>query len=126
MCGIAATADAKDFEPKNIDHVSVVASHPRRSAEFYRDTFGLNIIGEPAADGAIRLAINGRLRLTVRPGERSGVIDHFSFGIDPFDEGTLMRTFADRGVPTYTEPPAFGFHVKDPDGVPVQLSNARQ
>jgi catechol 2,3-dioxygenase-like lactoylglutathione lyase family enzyme len=125
VCGIAATAEAREFEPKNIDHVSVVASHPRKSAEFYRDTFGLTIIGEPAADGAIRLGIDRQLRLTLRPGERPGVIDHFSFGVAPFDERALTRVLGDRGVATYTEPPAFGFHVKDPDGVAVQLSNAR-
>src|SRR5262245_36830308 len=104
LLGTAADGDAADFEPKNIDHVSVTVTSPERSADFYRETFGLGVVGQPGPDGAIRLGIDGRLRLTLRPGPSPGVIDHFSFGVEPFDQGALAQILARRGVKSYTEP----------------------
>jgi catechol 2,3-dioxygenase-like lactoylglutathione lyase family enzyme len=123
LLALGSPGAAADYATRNIDHVSVAASDPSRSAEFYRNVFGLDV-GRAAPDGSIRLTIEGKLRLTLRADTKPGIIDHFAFGVAPFDQNVIAKTLADKGINTYTEPIAFGFHVRDPDGVPVQLSRA--
>ena len=60
-------------------------------------------------------------RSSLRRGNPVGVIDHFAFGMNQFDQSAVTAELERRGaVPR--EEGRFGFHVSDPDGVRVQIS----
>ena len=125
-----SVVSAVDVQTKGVDHVSIVASDPRRSAEFYKNALGFDVRG-PSPDGSFRLSTAQAQRLTIRSpqpyapagllGASPGTVDHFAFAVGPADQNSVAQILAERGVKTYTEPIAFGFHMKDPDGVVVQL-----
>ena len=126
------SSEAADFQTKSLDHVSVVSSNPQRSAEFYQAVFGLQTIKPSAAavaggalsDGSIRLG-GGKTFLVLRPGATPGVVDHFAFGVDPFEQNLLAKSLNSRGIQTFNDPQVIGFHVKDPDGVAVQFTTSK-
>ena len=62
----------------------------------------------------------------------TGVIDHISWGIEPWDTETVRNELVKRGLSpredtgghgTMETSPFKSFHVKDPDGWDLQISN---
>lgn len=102
----------------SINHVSLQVSDLQRSAAFYRRVFGLTEAGSDAA--AVRLA-SGRCHISLRHGDPVGLIDHFAFGVDRFDQPAVALELKRRGAEG-REAEQFGFHVLDPDGVHVQIA----
>ena len=134
MVAAGNAARAAGFQVKALDHVSIVASNPQRSADFYKKVFGLEVRQPSAAaiaagalnDGSVRIGL-GSVRLVLQKqqrGQRAGIVDHFAFGVDPFDQQALAKDLNGRGVKTYDVLP-IGFHVKDPDGVAVQFTDSK-
>ena len=100
----------------SINHVSVQVSDLQRSVAFYTRTFGLTNEGSDA--NAARLA-SGRCHVSLRRGNPVGV-DHFAFGMNQFDPDALTAELKRRGSEARNEA-QLGFHVVDPDGLPVQI-----
>jgi catechol 2,3-dioxygenase-like lactoylglutathione lyase family enzyme len=131
LMATSGDASAAEFQTRSLDHVSVVAKDPQHSAEFYKDVFGLQVVQPSAAaiaagalnDGSVRLG-RERARVVIRPGTTPGVIDHFAFGVEPFDQDSLARDLNARGIKTFYDD-VVGFHVKDPDGVAVQFTMSK-
>ena len=99
----------------SINHVSVQVSNLQRSADFYKRVFGL--LDDRSDAETARLA-SGRCHVSLRLGNPVGVIDHFAFGVNQYDQTALTAELKRRGaVPR--EEGQFGFHVTDPDGVRV-------
>jgi catechol 2,3-dioxygenase-like lactoylglutathione lyase family enzyme len=114
------TAAAAGFQGKGIDHVSIVSGNPQRSADFYKTTFGLSFVRPDLNDGAIRLG-EDRVLIAIRQGTPQGVVDHFGVGVTPFDKDLIVRDLKAHGIATIDTPGDAGFHVKDPDGISVQI-----
>jgi catechol 2,3-dioxygenase-like lactoylglutathione lyase family enzyme len=126
-----------------IDHISYAVSDYRRSTAFYRDLMGWEIrndngnnqctlkigdVGEiiirnqrpPAATPAPALPTQqGRAPLT-------GVINHVSYGIQPWDTEGVKAELEKRGLkprPDMVGDNFKSYHVTDPDGWDLQISN---
>jgi catechol 2,3-dioxygenase-like lactoylglutathione lyase family enzyme len=129
-----------------LDHISYAVSDYRRSTAFYRDLMGweikndtgtnqctLNINGlgeiiirnrrEPAAGtnggGATAGGASNRPPLT-------GVINHVSWGLQPWDTEKVKAELERRGLnprPDMVGDNYKSFHVLDPDGWDLQISN---
>jgi catechol 2,3-dioxygenase-like lactoylglutathione lyase family enzyme len=129
-----------------LDHISYAVSDYRRSTAFYRDLMGweikndtgtnqctLNINGlgeiiirnrrEPAAGtnggGAAAGGASNRPPLT-------GVINHVSWGVQPWDTDKVKAELERRGLnprPDMVGDNYKSFHVLDPDGWDLQISN---
>ena len=66
----------------------------------------------------------GQNFLVLRPGNPSGKVDHFAIGVDSFNQEAVTVDLKARGVtPINEQGGSFGFHILDPDGFPVQISN---
>src|SRR5438477_519732 len=50
----------------------------------------------------------------------TGLVDHFALGVEKFDKETVTRQLKERGV-TPQENLDAGFHIKDPQGIGVQI-----
>ena len=116
-----ARAQPRGFAATTINHVSILCSDVKRSAEWYQRVFALPV---RTATGAanVRLGV-GSSHLTLRPVKPFGTVDHVCLGIDNFNQAAVLRDLKERGA-TPEEGGATGFNVKDPDGYPVQLQDS--
>lgn len=116
----AAAQEDLDFKTADIDHVSIHVADLQRSVDFYRKMFGFTVVSQDQPQGIVRLG-NGKVLVSVNRGNPAGVIDHFAIGIPRFNAQTGGRYFTERGA-TPSQGDYAGFHIKDPDGVNVQIS----
>jgi catechol 2,3-dioxygenase-like lactoylglutathione lyase family enzyme len=126
-----------------LDHISYAVADYKKSAEFYRNLMGweirsdnnqnqasLNIpnVGniiirnrrQPAAGDAPAAPQPGRPPLT-------GVINHVSYGVAPWDTQAVEAELKRRGLnprPDMVGDNFKSFHVLDPDGWDLQISNS--
>ena len=116
----AAAQDEIDFKAANIDHVSIHVADLQRSTAFYQKMFGFTVVSQDQPQGIVRLG-NARVLVSLNHGPPAGVIDHFAIGVPRFNAQTDARYFTQRGA-TPSQGDYAGFHIKDPDGINVQIS----
>jgi glyoxylase I family protein len=122
--GTAATAQEEtDFKTANIDHVSVQVANLQRSVDFYQKMFGFTVVSEDKPQGIVRVG-NGRVLVSFNNQSPAGKVDHFSIGIPRYNKEAVTRYLQQRGA-TVLQGDFAGQHIKDPDGVSVQISAAR-
>jgi len=123
--GGASTAQAAqaelDFKTATIDHVSVQVVNLQRSIEFYQKMFGFSVVSQEQPRGIVRLGNGSRVLVSLNNGSPAPRIDHFAIGIPRFTDESGKRHFEQRGAMPLQGDYA-GFHIKDPDGINVQVS----
>lgn len=119
--GTGATTAAQSKGPQGvaISHVSLSVSDLQRSVDFYRNTFGLAVLGEDKKQEIVRLG-QMRTMISLRRATPVGVVDHFAVHIEDFNREVVTAALTARGV-TPSQNAEAGFHVNDPDGYPVQI-----
>lgn len=125
--GTAAAAPAAqtelDFKTAIIDHVSIQVADMQRSAEFYQKMFGFRVISEDKPLGILRLGTRKTL-VSLNTQRPAGIVDHFAIGVPAFTREAAARHAMRNGAAALDDPYA-GLHVKDPDGINVQLFDQR-
>jgi glyoxylase I family protein len=116
----ASAEDDIDFKSADIDHVSIHVADLQRSVDFYQKMFGFSVVSQDQAGGIVRLG-NTKVLVSVNNGKPAGVLDHFAIGIPRFTRESAMRYLTARGA-TPLQGDYAGLHIKDPDGVNVQIS----
>jgi glyoxylase I family protein len=119
----AAAQQEIDFKTANIDHVSIQVADLQRSVEFYQKMFGFTVISEDKPLGIIRLGIDRSL-VSLNHQSPARIVDHFAIGVPRFTKETAARYVMQRGATPLDDPYA-GLHVKDPDGINVQVFGQR-
>ena len=119
----AAAQDEIDFKTADIDHVSIQVADLQRSVDFYQKMFGLSVVSEDKPLGIIRLG-NTRTLVSLNHQSPAGIVDHFSIGVPRYTREAATRYLTERGARVENDPYA-GLHVKDPDGINVQISLQR-
>jgi len=119
--GGAAPLAAQDtpFKSLRIDHISVQTPDLARSVEFYRTIFGLSILNEDKPNEIVRMGVTSTI-VSLHHKEPTGIVDHFAIAIEGFERDAATKTLERHGL----EPDQnldYGFHVRDPAGVPVQI-----
>jgi catechol 2,3-dioxygenase-like lactoylglutathione lyase family enzyme len=102
-----------------IDHVSILVNDMQRSASFYQSVFGMTFVSEDKPNQILRLGTN-RTIVSLRHEGPSGVVDHFAISVENFNRETATERLKQHGL-TPQQNVQFGFHVRDPDGVVVQV-----
>jgi catechol 2,3-dioxygenase-like lactoylglutathione lyase family enzyme len=133
-----------------LDHISYAVSDYRRSTAFYRDLMGWTIKNDNGTSQCT-LDINGLGQIIIRNnrqgrgegaaatgggqpasggrGDRpplTGVINHVSWGVQPWDTDKVKAELERRGLnprPDMVGENFKSFHVLDPDGWDLQISN---
>ncbi len=119
----AAAQEAIDFKSADIDHVSIQVADLQRSVDYYQKMFGFSVISEDKPLGIIRLGINRSL-VSLNRQSPAGIVDHFAIGVPRFTKEAAARYVTQRGARVEDDPYA-GLHVKDPDGINVQIFGQR-
>ena len=120
-----------------LDHISYAVSDYRRSTAFYRDLMGWEIIHDDGQKQcSMKVGKVGGIIIRNRAGYAgvaegptqptiTGVIDHISWGIEPWETAKVKAELEKRGLDP--KPDMNGnfesFHVHDPDGWDLQISN---
>ncbi|HKB11566.1 MAG TPA: VOC family protein [Vicinamibacterales bacterium] len=131
-----------------LDHISYAVSDYRKSTAFYRDLMGWQIVRDnnqsqctlnigtigqviirnnrqPAAAPAGTSGAPGGAGQANRP-PLTGVINHISWGVQPWDTDKVKAELERRGLnprPDMVGDNFKSFHVYDPDGWDLQISN---
>jgi catechol 2,3-dioxygenase-like lactoylglutathione lyase family enzyme len=122
--GTAATAQEDlDFKTAEIDHVSIQVADLQRSVEFYQKMFGFSVVSQDRPLEIVRLGIN-RTLVSLNRQSPAGIVDHFSIGVPRYTKEAAARYLTEHGATPLDDPYA-GLHVKDPDGLNVQISGQR-
>ena len=123
--GTAATAQEDlDFKTAEIDHVSIQVADMQRSVDFYQKMFGFSVISQDQPLGIVRLGTNRSL-VSLNRQSPAGIVDHFAIGVPRFSKESAARYLRERGASPEDDPYA-GLHIKDPDGINVQVFYQRR
>jgi catechol 2,3-dioxygenase-like lactoylglutathione lyase family enzyme len=114
-----ASAQAAGLRGTGIDHVSILVNDLQRSASFYQSLFGMTPISEDKPNQILRLGMK-RTMVSLRHEGPSGVVDHFAISVENFNREAVTGQLKQHGL-VPQENVQFGFHIKDPDGVVVQI-----
>jgi catechol 2,3-dioxygenase-like lactoylglutathione lyase family enzyme len=122
--GTATSAqEVISFKTANIDHVSVQVGNLPRSIDFYQKMFGFTVVSQ-AEEGGVKIVRlgNARMLVSLNVGGPAGRVDHFAIGIPRFTRESITSYLLQRGA-TPLQGDFAGLHIKDPDGVNVQISS---
>lgn len=131
-----------------LDHISYAVSDYKKSAEFYKNLMGWEVENDNGKNQAtLKIGNVGGIiiRNSRRPGEGApaaaapaaqanqaprppltGVINHVSYGVEPWDTEKVKAELERRGLkprPDMVGENFKSFHVFDPDGWDLQISN---
>ena len=122
--GTASTAPAQEAGIKGvkIDHISIQVSDLPRSIAFYQKMFGLTVVSEDKPNEIVRLGI-GKALVSLHHKSPTGLVDHFAIGVEKFNKEIVTRELRARGANPEENIDA-GFHIKDPQGIGVQIVGA--
>src|SRR6185437_13283597 len=120
----ASTAPSDTTQPTGIaaagiDHVSILVSDLERSATFYKNLFGLTVLSEDKEHGILRMG-SKHVIISIRKEKPYGTVDHFGVRVENFNKDAVTQTLQQHGLKP-DENWQYGYHVKDPDGMNVQL-----
>jgi len=115
----AAVQSPPAFKSPSIDHISIQVTDLPRSIAFYQNIFGLKVVSEDKPNEIVRLGIN-KTRVSLHHKSPYALVDHFAIGVDPFNKEDVTRHLKAHGL-TPEENIDAGFHVKDPEGIRVQI-----
>ncbi|WP_454719822.1 MULTISPECIES: VOC family protein [Cupriavidus] len=110
--------DAAVCKALTVNHIAISVSDLQRARQWYCRMFGLRVI--QASEQSVLLGF-GDSMLVLRPDPRPGTISHFMFGIDGFDAASLAARLRAQGLEPQAD--SDSFHVRDPDGLNVQVGD---
>jgi catechol 2,3-dioxygenase-like lactoylglutathione lyase family enzyme len=135
-----SAAGAAPWKTVRLDHISYAVSDYKRSVAFYRDLMGWDVRNDNGSNQAT-LNINNLGEIIIRNNRRpaatpqssqpdrpplTGVINHISWGIQPWNTEAVEAELKRRGLnprPDMVGDNFKSFHVLDPDGWDLQISN---
>lgn len=122
--GAAAVGQAQDAGLKGvkIDHISIQVSDLPRALAFYEKVFGLTVMSEDKPNEISRLG-SGKIIVSLHHKNPIAIVDHFAIGVENFNKERVTQQLKALGV-TPEENLDAGFHIKDPEGMNVQIVGA--
>src|SRR5262245_65314379 len=118
----ATPVQSPGLKGTKIDHISIQVTDLPRSIAFYQNVFGLSVVSEDKPNEIVRLGVTKSL-VSLHHKSPTGLVDHFAIGIDRFNKESVTRELKQRGLNPEENLDA-GFHVKDPEGISVQIVQA--
>jgi catechol 2,3-dioxygenase-like lactoylglutathione lyase family enzyme len=120
LVAMAKKNGPSDLHSKTVNHVAITVSNLDDSTLWYQNLFNLETWhhdphGTYLGFGESMLV----LRPPSRPGQPSGVITHFMMGVDDFNASQMEAELKKYGLNPRKD--SDSFHVKDPDGLDVQI-----
>lgn len=119
----AAQTQEAGLKAVKIDHVSIQVTDLPRAIAFYQKIFGFTVVSEDKPNEIVRLGGGGKVLVSLHHKSPTGLVDHFAIGVEGFNRDAVTRLLQARGVTPDNNLDA-GFHIKDPEGMSVQIVGA--
>ena len=121
--GASSAGQAQDAGLKGvkIDHISVQVTDLPRAVAFYEKVFGLTVMSEDKPNEISRLG-SGKIIVSLHHKNPTGIVDHFAIGVGNFNKERVTQQLKAFGITPEDNLDA-GFHIKDPEGMNVQIVN---
>ena len=120
----SASAQETPFESTAIDHISVQVEDLAPSIEFYQTIFGLSVLNQDEANRIVRMGpTGGRIIVSLHEKGPTGIVDHYAIAIRNFNQQQVTAALAGHGLEAQNNLD-YGFYVRDPAGIPVQIVGA--
>lgn len=126
MLAAAGGAEAQEsggLKAAKIDHVSIQVTDLPRCIAFYEKIFGLTTVGEDKPNEIVRLGVNKKALVSLHHKSPTGLVDHFAIGVEGFNRDAVTAKLKSLGITPEDNLDA-GFHIKDPEGMAVQIMGA--
>jgi len=120
--GSLAQGQGAGLKGTKIDHISIQVTDLARSVAFYEKTFGLTVMSEDKPNEIARLGA-GKIIVSLHHKSPTGLVDHFAIGVENFNRESVTKQLKEVGI-TPEENLDAGFHIKDPEGMSVQIVGA--
>jgi catechol 2,3-dioxygenase-like lactoylglutathione lyase family enzyme len=121
----SARAQETPFVSTAIDHISVQVEDLEPSIAFYQTIFGLSVLNQDEANKIVRMGpAGGRIIVSLHEKGPTGIVDHYAIAIRDFDQQQVRAALAEHGLEAQQNLD-YGFYVRDPAGIPVQIVGAR-
>jgi catechol 2,3-dioxygenase-like lactoylglutathione lyase family enzyme len=114
-----------------LEHITFRVADPQKEAAFYGALMGWTVRSSDASHVVMDIGQWGTVVFNAAPasafaGEVHAVVDGVGFVIEPWDARAVEAALRQRGLTPVADDTAGGFqsfHIKDPDGFDVQVSN---
>ena len=141
---LEAAAEKAPWKTTKLDHISYAVTDYKKSAEFYASLMGWEVTNDNGQQATMKIGDIGEIiiRNARRPAgggapaggaaDRppvTGVINHVSWGVTPWDTDAVKAELERRGLkprPDMQGSDFKSFHVLDPDGWDLQISNVNK
>jgi catechol 2,3-dioxygenase-like lactoylglutathione lyase family enzyme len=119
--GTASVGQAQGTGMKGvkIDHVSIQVTDLPRAVAFYEKIFGFTVVSEDKPNEIVRLGA-AKVLVSLHHKTPTGLVDHFAIGVENFNKERVTQQLKGLGL-TPEENLDAGFHIKDPEGMRVQI-----
>jgi len=94
-----------------------------RSIRFYQTLFGLHQVSEDKPNEIVRLGATDKTLVSLHHKAPMGIVDHFAIAVEGFNRDAVTQKLKQREINPEQDIDA-GFHVKDPEGIRVQIVGA--
>jgi catechol 2,3-dioxygenase-like lactoylglutathione lyase family enzyme len=119
---LAQDAGATGLKGVKIDHMSIQVTDLPRAVAFYQKMFGFTVVSEDKPNEIVRLGV-GKALVSLHHKSPTGLVDHFAIGVENFNKESVTRKLKEAGLTPEDNLDA-GFHIKDPEGMSVQIVGA--
>ena len=136
ICPSQPLTEPPPIPARTLNHVHLPVADVPRSRAFYGHVLGMQTQAEQGIEAdwntplIFMLGIgSGPAFISFSPGQRTGVIDHFCFGVDHFDAERVAETLVEHGLEpdirmrADSNPSVPELKFKDPDGIIVQIQD---
>src|ERR1700722_3403663 len=109
-----------------LDHITFEMPDYRKETAFYVDLMGWKLRSDDGRQAVLDIGDSGSVVFQEAREQQSAVVKSFCFVIEPWEAKTVEAELRKRGLNPVAENDAKGFesfHVKDPDGWDLQISN---
>lgn len=132
VASLAPTAFAQRVAPvakgRSLNHISLSVADVSKSAAFYQQVLGMEIISRPA-NGGLNMGLGDESFLGLYAFSDPGRMHHMCIGVDNYNAGELAEKLADHNIaarvnrdPANRTSGGDQLYFNDPDGISVQLS----
>jgi len=118
----AGRAQEAGLKGVKIDHISIQVSDLPRSLAFYEKVFGLTVMSEDKPNEISRLG-SGKIIVSLHHKNPTAIVDHYAIGVENFNKERVIQQLKAFGITPEDNLDA-GFHIKDPEGMSVQIVGA--
>jgi len=117
----SAAAEGKGFKAVTVNHISYQTADYGKTRDFYADLLGMKVSHDDGRQCYLTFGDSFIIPRGARGENKPPLIDHIAYTIEAWDKDAVEAELKRRGLSPRPDTEN-SFHVKDPDGYDLQIS----